>query len=168
MSRPCCYFCMGVCVLWCVFRQVNERVLLHTIAFQLSVPLPFPHVYRLAILVLGKNAERQAQLIVKSAWTFVADRSFVFSSFSSCFCLGPSLTLSRLGLSLFLFLSLVLVSWSLGLLSWCLVWVLVLRLGLGLGLGLLSWSLVLGLRSSVLFWSWLLSLVVYFSLRICR
>ncbi len=72
---------MWVCVLWCVFLQVSERVLLHTITFQLSVPLPFTHIYRLAMFVLGKNAGKQAEFVVKSAWTFIADRSVVSSSF---------------------------------------------------------------------------------------
>ncbi len=75
------FLCGCVCVLWCVFLQVSERVLLHTIAFQLSVVLPFTHVYRLAKSVLGENAEKQTKLVVKTAWTFVADRSVVSSVF---------------------------------------------------------------------------------------
>ena len=88
------FLCGCVCVLWCVFLQVSERVLLHTIAFQLSVVLPYTHVHRLAKSVLGKNAEKQTKLVVKTAWTFVADRSVVSSFFLPW---SRSLTLSRLG-----------------------------------------------------------------------
>jgi len=52
---------------------VSERVLLHTIAFQLSVQLPFPHTYRLSMAIFGKEDEKQQKAVVKTAWTFVAD-----------------------------------------------------------------------------------------------
>jgi hypothetical protein len=65
---------------------------LHTIAFQLSVVLPFTHVYRLARSVLGENDEKQTKLVVETAWTFVTERSvvssfFLFLALSVCFSL---------------------------------------------------------------------------------
>ena len=69
------------CVYVCVFLQVSERVLLHTIAFQLSVELPYPHVHRLVKSVIDKNDENRAKLVTKTAWTFVADRFFLLLVF---------------------------------------------------------------------------------------
>jgi hypothetical protein len=132
------------CVYVCVFLQVSERVLLHTIAFQLSVKLPYPHVHRLVKSVIDKNDENQAELVTKTAWAFVADRFFLPSCFFAIFLVllsGPGLGLLLsfsiglgLGLSrslslalsprywsfssLSLVLVLVLISWFLSLLSW--------------------------------------------------
>ena len=55
---------------------------------------PVHSYYRLAMSVLGKNAEKQTNLVVKTAWTFVAERSVVSSFFLPW---SRSLTLSRLG-----------------------------------------------------------------------
>jgi len=52
---------------------VSERVLLHTIAFQLSVSLPYKHIFRLSMVVAGKEDEKTRKLVVKTAWTFVGD-----------------------------------------------------------------------------------------------